>query len=158
MLLVMKDEARSNLSNKENDFMLDTSYGEELEELTAAVHASSKVHEQVNHGKRKTIIQTIDDDQIVSNIIFDDPFMKNNGGMSEHDSTAHGEYHEIQMLAYDVQRKAENQKRLNNELKKQKDFLQRVKTFESKTIQYSTYKETCDVLERELRNDKDTID
>ncbi|GKA30565.1 putative RNA-directed DNA polymerase [Tanacetum coccineum] len=193
MLLAMKDEAGSNLSNEENDFMLDTSYGEDLEELTAAVmlmarlqpaddnaenvpsydakavsqvHASSKVHEQVSHGKRKTIIQTMDDDQIDSNIIFDDPFVENNGGTSEHDSTAHDEYREIQMLAYNVQREAENKKRLNNELKKQKDLLQReletfkdrVKTFESKTIQYSTYKETCDELERELRNDKDTID
>ncbi|GJZ81697.1 RNA-directed DNA polymerase, eukaryota, reverse transcriptase zinc-binding domain protein [Tanacetum coccineum] len=38
MLLAMKDEARSNLTNKENDFMLDSSYGEDtLEELTAAV-------------------------------------------------------------------------------------------------------------------------
>ncbi|GKE46622.1 hypothetical protein Tco_1477880, partial [Tanacetum coccineum] len=130
------------------------------------VHASSKVHEQVNHGKRKTIIQTTDNDQIDSNIIFDDSFVENNGGMSEHDSTAHEEYCEIQMLAYNVQREAENKKRLNNELKKQKGLLQReletfkdrVKTFESKTIQYSTYKETCDELECELRNDKDTID
>ncbi|GJS88935.1 retrovirus-related pol polyprotein from transposon TNT 1-94 [Tanacetum coccineum] len=37
MLLAMKDEARSNLSNEENDFMLDTSYEEDLEELTAIV-------------------------------------------------------------------------------------------------------------------------
>ncbi|GKB01358.1 retrovirus-related pol polyprotein from transposon TNT 1-94 [Tanacetum coccineum] len=38
MLLDMKDEARSNLNNEENDFMLDTSYGEEtIEELTATV-------------------------------------------------------------------------------------------------------------------------
>ncbi|GJW62468.1 hypothetical protein Tco_0111803 [Tanacetum coccineum] len=173
--------------------MLDTSYGEDLEELTAAVmlmarlqpadenaetvpsydakavsqvHASSKVHEQVSHGKRKTIIRTTDDDQIDSNIIFDDPFVENNGGASEHDSTAHDEYREIQMLAYNVQREAENKKRLNNELKKQQDLLQReletfkdrVKTFESNTIPYSTFKETCDELERELRNDKDTID
>ncbi|GJW52087.1 integrase, catalytic region, zinc finger, CCHC-type containing protein, partial [Tanacetum coccineum] len=193
MLLAMKNEAGSNLSNRENDFMIDTSYGEDLEELTAAVmlmarlqpanenaetvpsydakvvshvHASSKVHEQVSQGKRKTIIQTTDDNQIDSNIIFDDPFVENNGGTSEHDSTAHDEYREIQMLAYNVQREAENQKRLNNELKKQKDLLQReletfkdwVKTIESKTIQYSTYKETCDELERELRNDNDTID
>ncbi|GJR30047.1 hypothetical protein Tco_1106279 [Tanacetum coccineum] len=162
----MKDEAGSNLSNEENNFVLDTSYEEELEELTAAVHASSKVHEQVSHGKRKPIIQAMDDDQIDSNIIFDDPFVENNGGTSEHDSTAHDEYREIQMLAYNVQREAENQKRLNNKLKKQKDLLQRelktfkdwVKTFESKTIQYTTYKETCDELERELRNDKDTTD
>ncbi|GKB67191.1 putative RNA-directed DNA polymerase [Tanacetum coccineum] len=38
MLLAMKDEAGSNLNNEENDFMLDTSYGEEtMEELTAGV-------------------------------------------------------------------------------------------------------------------------
>ncbi|GJY17233.1 hypothetical protein Tco_0388724 [Tanacetum coccineum] len=38
MLLAMKDEAGSNLNNEENDFMLDTLYGEEtMEELTAAV-------------------------------------------------------------------------------------------------------------------------
>ncbi|GJY88570.1 retrovirus-related pol polyprotein from transposon TNT 1-94 [Tanacetum coccineum] len=106
MLLAMKDEAGSNLSNEENHFMLDTSYGEDLEELTAAVHASSKAHEQVSHGKRKTIIQTIDDDQIDSNIIFDDLFVENNGGTSEHDSTSHDEYREIQMLAYNVQRQS----------------------------------------------------
>ncbi|GJZ65769.1 hypothetical protein Tco_0622465 [Tanacetum coccineum] len=104
MLLAMKDEVGSNLSNKENDSMLDTSYREDLEELTAAVHASSKVHEQVSHGKRKIIIRTTDDDQIDSNIIFDDPFMENNGGASEHDSTAQDEYRKIQMLAYNVQR------------------------------------------------------
>ncbi|GJT16610.1 retrovirus-related pol polyprotein from transposon TNT 1-94 [Tanacetum coccineum] len=37
MLLAMKYKAGSNLSNEENDFMLDTSYGEDLEELTVAV-------------------------------------------------------------------------------------------------------------------------
>ncbi|GKF29501.1 hypothetical protein Tco_0095843 [Tanacetum coccineum] len=173
MLVAMKDEAGSNLSNKENDFMLNTSYGEDLEELTATVmlmarlqladdtaqnvssydakavsqvHAPSKVHEQVSHGKHQTIIQTTDDDQIDSNIIFDDPLMENNDGTSELDSTAHDEYREIKILAYNVQREAKNQKHLNYELKKQKDLLQReietfkdrVKTFELKTIQYST--------------------
>ncbi|GJU70518.1 hypothetical protein Tco_1256777 [Tanacetum coccineum] len=109
------------------------------------VHASSKVHEQVSYGKCQTIIQTTDDDQIDSNIIFDDPFVENNGITSKHDSTAHDEYREIQMLAYNVQREAENQKRLNNELKQQKDLLQR---------ELETFKD----WERELRNDKDTID
>ncbi|GKC54719.1 retrovirus-related pol polyprotein from transposon TNT 1-94 [Tanacetum coccineum] len=38
MLLAMKNEARSNLKDEENDFMLDNSYGDEtLEELTAVV-------------------------------------------------------------------------------------------------------------------------
>ncbi|GJS27162.1 hypothetical protein Tco_0487782 [Tanacetum coccineum] len=148
MLLAMKDEAGSNLKDEENDFMLDNSYGDEtLEELTprvikmarvqsavdnatsepsydanvvSEVNASTRVHEQVNHVKRKTIIHTSDDDQIDSNIIFDDPYVENNGGTSEHDSTTHDEYHDIKMLAYNVQREAENQKQLNNELKKQK--------------------------------------
>nr|GEX75986.1 hypothetical protein [Tanacetum cinerariifolium] len=105
----MKDKAGSNLRNEENDFMLDTSYEEEtMEELTATaiseVNASSKVHEQVSHVKRKTIIQTLDDDQIDSNIIFDDPYAENNGGTFDHDLNDHDEYHKIQMLAYDVQR------------------------------------------------------
>ncbi|GKA02374.1 hypothetical protein Tco_0675039 [Tanacetum coccineum] len=111
MLLAMKDEAGSNLKDEENDFMLDSSYGDEtLEELTVAVNASNKVHEQVNRVKRKTIIHTSDDDQIDSNIIFNDPYVENNDGTSEHDSNAHYEYHDIQMLAYNVQREAENKK------------------------------------------------
>ncbi|GKA65443.1 putative ribonuclease H-like domain-containing protein [Tanacetum coccineum] len=194
MLLAMKDEAGSHLSNEENDFMLDNAYGEEsLDELTASVmlmarlqpadgntdtvpsydekavsqvHDSSKAYEQMSHVKRKTIIQTTNDDQIDSSIIFDDPYVDNNGGTSKHDSIAHEEYHEMQMLTYNVQREAENKKRLNNDLKKQKDLLQqeletfkdRVKIFESPTVQCSKYKETCDDLERESRNDKDTID
>ncbi|GJU20154.1 hypothetical protein Tco_1153496 [Tanacetum coccineum] len=192
--LSYKDEAGSNLYAEENDFMLHNSFGDEtLEELTAAVimmariqpadgnavteltydakaisevNASHKAHKQVNHVKRKTIIHASDDGQIDSNIIFDDPYVENNGGTSVHDSTDHDEYHNIQILAYNVQREAENKKRLNNELKKQKVLLQkeldtckeRVKTFESKTIQCSKYKETCEELEREVHADKDTIE
>ncbi|GJW39595.1 retrovirus-related pol polyprotein from transposon TNT 1-94 [Tanacetum coccineum] len=130
------------------------------------VNASSKVHEQVSHVKHKTIIQTSDDDQIDSNIIFNDPYVKHNGGTSDYDSNAHDEYHEIQMLAYNVQKEVENKKRLNNELKEQKMLLQKeletckdqVKTFESKIIQCSKYKDTCEELERELKADKDTIE
>nr|GEW08609.1 reverse transcriptase domain-containing protein [Tanacetum cinerariifolium] len=98
MLLAMKDEARSNLKDEENDFMLNNSYGDEtLEELTVAVimmariqsdddntasepnydekavsevNASTRVHEQVNRVQSKTIIYTSDDDQIGCNIIF----------------------------------------------------------------------------------------
>nr|GEZ42664.1 hypothetical protein [Tanacetum cinerariifolium] len=102
------------------------------------VNASSKIHEQMHHEKRKTIIQRSNDDQIDSNIIFDDPYVEHNSGTSDHDSNNHDEYHKSQMLAYDVQREVENQKRLNNELKKQNMFLQkeletckdRVKLFE----------------------------
>ncbi|GKE70108.1 hypothetical protein Tco_1528180 [Tanacetum coccineum] len=89
MFSAMKDEARSNLNAKENDFMFDNSFGDEtLEELTVAVimmariqpanenavteptydekavsevKASHKAHEQVNHVKCKTIIHAFDD-------------------------------------------------------------------------------------------------
>nr|GEX78116.1 hypothetical protein [Tanacetum cinerariifolium] len=99
MLLAMKDEAGCNLKEQENDFLLDNSYVEEtIEELIAAVievNASSKAHEQVSHVKCKTIIQTFDDVQIDSNIVFDDPYVENNGGTFDHDLNAHDEYHEI---------------------------------------------------------------
>ncbi|GKC29778.1 integrase, catalytic region, zinc finger, CCHC-type containing protein [Tanacetum coccineum] len=113
MLLAMKDESGSNLKDEENDFMLDNSYGDEtLEELTVVVimmariqpandnaasepsydakaisevNASTRGHEQVNRVQRKTIIHISNDDQIDFNIIFDDPYVENNGGTSEHD-------------------------------------------------------------------------
>ncbi|GJV97520.1 retrovirus-related pol polyprotein from transposon TNT 1-94 [Tanacetum coccineum] len=102
---------------------------ETLEELTAAaaseVNTSHKmipkgVHEHKNHGNCKTVINTSDDDQIDSNIIFDDPCVENNGGLDEHNSTAHDQYHDVKILAYNALRETDNQKRLNNELKKQK--------------------------------------
>ncbi|GJZ41833.1 putative ribonuclease H-like domain-containing protein [Tanacetum coccineum] len=44
MLLAMKNEAGSNLNNEENDFMLDTSYGEEtMEELTVVVMLMARI-------------------------------------------------------------------------------------------------------------------
>nr|GEV18973.1 retrovirus-related Pol polyprotein from transposon TNT 1-94 [Tanacetum cinerariifolium] len=44
MLLAMKDEAGSNVSNKENDFMLDNSYREDtLEELTIVVMLMARI-------------------------------------------------------------------------------------------------------------------
>ncbi|GJX09691.1 hypothetical protein Tco_0199550 [Tanacetum coccineum] len=78
------------------------------------VNASHKmipkgVHEHKNHGKCKTVINTSDDDQIDSNIIFDDPYVENNGGSDEHDSTAHDQYHDVKILAYTL-REAENKK------------------------------------------------
>ncbi|GKE74654.1 retrovirus-related pol polyprotein from transposon TNT 1-94, partial [Tanacetum coccineum] len=116
MLLAMKDEAGSNLKDEENDFMLANSYGDEtLEELIAApvseVNASDKmitkgVHEHKNHGKRKTVVNTSDDDKIDSNIIFDDPCVENNGGSDEHDSNAHDQYHDVKIMAYNLAKRA----------------------------------------------------
>ncbi|GJW56202.1 retrovirus-related pol polyprotein from transposon TNT 1-94 [Tanacetum coccineum] len=127
---------------------------------------SKGVHEHTNFGKLKTVINIYDDDQIDCNIIFDDPYVENNGGTDEHNSNAHDQSFDIQSLVYNVQREAKNQQRLNNELKKQKELLQkeletckeRVKTLEFKLVQCSKYKKTCDDLEREIRADKDTIE
>ncbi|GKD86309.1 retrovirus-related pol polyprotein from transposon TNT 1-94, partial [Tanacetum coccineum] len=90
MLLATKDE-------EENDFMLDNAYGDNtLAELNAAfiskVNASQidmingllskSDHEQCHHEKLETIIHTSTDDQIDSDIIFDDPYVENNSGQA----------------------------------------------------------------------------
>ncbi|GJX79462.1 hypothetical protein Tco_0327611 [Tanacetum coccineum] len=127
-----KDEAGSNLNDEEKDFMLDNSYGEEtMEDLTVAVILMARF--QPADGNAETVAI--------------------NMMLSFHESQCY------------IQEKLKI-KRLNNELKKQKELLQkeletckdRVKTFESKTIQCSKYKETFEELERELRADKDTIE
>ncbi|GKB42980.1 hypothetical protein Tco_0887922 [Tanacetum coccineum] len=46
---------------------------------------SKGVHEHANNEKLKTVINTSDDDQIDSNIIFNDPYVENNRGTDEHD-------------------------------------------------------------------------
>ncbi|GKC68264.1 retrovirus-related pol polyprotein from transposon TNT 1-94 [Tanacetum coccineum] len=160
MLLAMKDEARSNLKDEENDFMLDNSYGDDtLKEPTAAVimmariqpandnadsepsydvnvvsevNASNKVHEQVNYEKRKTIIHTSDDDKIDSNIIFNDLYVENNGGTSEHDSNAHDEYHNIQMPTQKTELlQTKLEKSLNDSKDIQANLLKRIKILEN---------------------------
>ncbi|GJZ91869.1 hypothetical protein Tco_0663934 [Tanacetum coccineum] len=61
---------------------------------------SKGVHEQTNHEKLKTVINTSDDDQIDFDIIFDDLYVENNGGTDEHDSNAHDQPFDIQSLIY----------------------------------------------------------
>ncbi|GKA77979.1 hypothetical protein Tco_0784516 [Tanacetum coccineum] len=123
-------------------------------------------HEHTKHEKLKTIINTSDDDKIDSNIIFDDPYMENNGRIVKHASNAHDLSFDIEYLVYNVQREDENQQRINIEITKQKELLikeletskERVKTLEFKSAQCSKYKETCDELELKIQDDKDTIE
>ncbi|GKE32265.1 retrovirus-related pol polyprotein from transposon TNT 1-94, partial [Tanacetum coccineum] len=70
---------------------------------------SKGVHEHTNHKKLKTVINIFDDNQIDSNIIFDDPYVENNGRIVEHDSNANNESFDIESLVYSVQREAGNQ-------------------------------------------------
>ncbi|GJR61111.1 hypothetical protein Tco_1503273 [Tanacetum coccineum] len=60
---------------------------------------SKGVHEHKNHGKRKTVINTSNDDQINSNIIFDDPYVESNGGTSELDLNDQDPYCDIKIMA-----------------------------------------------------------
>nr|GEX33087.1 hypothetical protein [Tanacetum cinerariifolium] len=75
MLLAMKDEARSNLNDEENDFLLDNSYGEQtMEELTAAVMLMAQI--QPTDGNAETVPSY--DAKVVSkkpNKVYD-PFLK----------------------------------------------------------------------------------
>ncbi|GJW32951.1 retrovirus-related pol polyprotein from transposon TNT 1-94 [Tanacetum coccineum] len=204
MLLAMKDEARGNINEEENDFMLDNDYGDDtLEELSVVVimmariqpaedNADTKpkydakainevnasqidlisemlskgIYKHTNHEKLKTVINTSADDQIISNIIFGEPCMENNGGIDEHNSNAHDQSFEIESLIYNVKKEAKNQQRMNNDLKMQKALLQkkletykeRVKTLEIKRVQFSNYKEAYGELEHEIRVDKDMIE
>ncbi|GJZ18381.1 retrovirus-related pol polyprotein from transposon TNT 1-94 [Tanacetum coccineum] len=84
MLLAIKDEAGSNLSNEENDFMLDTSYGEDLEELTAAVMLMARLQpaddnaENVPSYDAKVVSQSIQTIHMLGkkpNKVYD-PFLK----------------------------------------------------------------------------------
>ncbi|GJZ87631.1 hypothetical protein Tco_0659241 [Tanacetum coccineum] len=127
---------------------------------------SKGIHEQTNHEKLKPIINISADDQIDSNIIFDDPYVENYGGIYGHDSNAHDQSFGIESMIYNVQKEVENQERINTKLKKQKALLQkeletckeRVKTLEKKPIQFLNYNEAYEYLEHEIGVENDTIE
>nr|GEU51402.1 hypothetical protein [Tanacetum cinerariifolium] len=78
---------------------------------------SKGVHKHKNHEKLKTVIHTSANDQTVSDIIFDDPYMEDSGGQDEHDSNAHDQsYPDIESLIYNVQVEVVHQRKMNNEL------------------------------------------
>nr|GFD07547.1 hypothetical protein [Tanacetum cinerariifolium]GFD52933.1 hypothetical protein [Tanacetum cinerariifolium] len=54
MLLAMKDEAKSNLKDEENDFMLDNSFRDEtLEALTATVNMMARIQPADDSATKK---------------------------------------------------------------------------------------------------------
>ncbi|GJT25872.1 hypothetical protein Tco_0895809 [Tanacetum coccineum] len=179
MLLAMKDEAGGNLNEEENDFMLDNAYGDNtLEELNAAVIMMACIQPTGNKAdaEPKHDAETINEVNVsqidpISGmrskvIIFNDPYVDNNGGIDEHDSNAHNQSVALDSLIYNVQEEAKNQRRLNNEPNKQKALLQkeletckeRVKTLDKKPVQSLNYKEAYEELEQEICVDKDKID
>ncbi|GJU48418.1 integrase, catalytic region, zinc finger, CCHC-type containing protein [Tanacetum coccineum] len=108
--------------------------------LKSRMHSES-VHEHTNPAKLKTVINTFDDDQIDSSIIFDDPYVENNGGEDDHDLNAHDQFDTPESL-------------IQNELETCKEW---VKTLEKQPVKSWNYKEAYEELEREIRVDKDKI-
>ncbi|GKC03964.1 hypothetical protein Tco_0995574 [Tanacetum coccineum] len=93
-------------------------------------------HEQRHHEKLETIIHTSADDQINSDIIFDDPYVEYNGGQDEHDSNALDRpYTDIEFL-------------INNE---------RVKEFENKPDQFLNYKEAYEKLQNKINVENEQL-
>nr|GEW70904.1 hypothetical protein [Tanacetum cinerariifolium] len=100
---------------------------------------SQSDHEQCHFEKLKTIIHISTDDQIDSDIIFDDPCMDNN--------------------------KAEKQRKMNIELEKQQALLQwelemckeRVKEFKNKPNQSFDYKEAYEELQNKTSVEKERL-
>ncbi|GKG48271.1 hypothetical protein Tco_0510156, partial [Tanacetum coccineum] len=87
---------------------------------------SKSDHVQCHHEKLETIIHTSADDQINSDIIFDDPYMDYNSRQAEHDTNPHDQsLHDIESLINNVQIEAEKQRKMNIELKKKTALLQR---------------------------------
>ncbi|GKF31752.1 retrovirus-related pol polyprotein from transposon TNT 1-94, partial [Tanacetum coccineum] len=78
---------------------------------------SKSYHEQHHHEKLKTIIHTSTDDQIDSDIIFDDPCVEDNTRKAEHDTNAHDQsIHDFESLIINVQVEFEKQHKKNKAL------------------------------------------
>ncbi|GJV41212.1 hypothetical protein Tco_1419652, partial [Tanacetum coccineum] len=127
---------------------------------------SKSDHEQRHHEKLETITHTSADDQIDSDIIFDNPYVENNSGQAKHDTNAHDQsLHDFESLIIIVQVEAEKQRKKNIEPQKQKALLQkelktckeRVKEFENKPEQPLGYKEAYEKLENEINFEKEQL-
>ncbi|GJT70249.1 hypothetical protein Tco_1029535 [Tanacetum coccineum] len=101
---------------------------------------SNSNHEQTYHEQPKIINFTTGDDQIISEIIFDDPNIEVNDGSVEHDKNAHDSYdNELEQLARNVYKEAEKQYILAKKDKQQNVEL---------TKQLEQYKEMLNVSEQ----------
>ncbi|GJV61884.1 copia protein [Tanacetum coccineum] len=101
MLLAKQDEAGVTLTDEHNDFLVaDATRIKEIEELNN--------QEQKYPKQPKIINDTIGDDQIDINIIFDEPKVDVNSGRVEYDNNVQASY-ELEQLANYAFKKAENQ-------------------------------------------------
>nr|GEV98028.1 integrase, catalytic region, zinc finger, CCHC-type, peptidase aspartic, catalytic [Tanacetum cinerariifolium] len=103
-----------NCPKPRNDFLIvDAAQMDEIKELNSN-------HEQTYHEKHKIINSTIGDDQINSDIIFDDPNMKVNSGSVDHDKDTYGSHdNELELLARNAYKEDEKQQIIANKVKQQ---------------------------------------
>ncbi|GJR21209.1 hypothetical protein Tco_0969736 [Tanacetum coccineum] len=132
-------------------------------------------HEQTYHEQPKIINSTIGDDQIYSDIIFDDPNVKVNNGSVEHDKYVH-DSNKLEQLAGNAFKEAEKQQIIANKVKQQnveltkqlEQYKERVRVFQTNkatktSFQTEFIEADCKAkrLETELQNqfirDRDKI-
>ncbi|GJY55033.1 hypothetical protein Tco_0446697 [Tanacetum coccineum] len=99
-------------------------------------------HEQTYPEQPKIINSTIGDDQINSNIIFDDLYVKVNNGSVDHDKNVHDSY-ELEQLAKNAYKEAEKYQVIVNKVKQQNVVL---------TKQLERYKERVRVFKTNTTN------
>ncbi|GJZ92881.1 hypothetical protein Tco_0664946 [Tanacetum coccineum] len=88
---------------------------------------SNSIHEQTYHKQPKIINSTIGDDQINSDIIFDDPNVEVNSGSVEHDKYAHDSHdNELEQLARNAYKDAEKQQILAQKVEQQNVWLRKL--------------------------------
>ncbi|GJT67382.1 integrase, catalytic region, zinc finger, CCHC-type containing protein [Tanacetum coccineum] len=145
MLLTMKDEAGGNLNEEENDFMLDNHYGDDsLEELNATVILMARIQptdDKVDVEPKSDVDALVEVNAsqihlrikcILKVIIFDDPYVDNNGGTDEHDSNADDQsvafesliYNKLETCKEDLEREIRVDKDKIDNLIKEKDKIQ----------------------------------
>ncbi|GKB36332.1 integrase, catalytic region, zinc finger, CCHC-type containing protein, partial [Tanacetum coccineum] len=161
MLLAKQDEAGVILTNEQNDFLFaDASRMEEIEELNANICLMARIQladidfeaglnynfaflsEQHYLKQPKIINNTIGDDQIDTNIIFDAPNDDVNSGSVEEDNIVQQSY-ELEQLARNAYREAEKQQILAKNIQQQNIVL---------TKQLESYKEKVRVFEMTNKN------
>ncbi|GJZ24846.1 hypothetical protein Tco_0562305 [Tanacetum coccineum] len=127
MLLAKQDEAGVTLTDEQNDFLVaNASRMEEIEELRPSHYSAflsevqtpstsyvnplfAKDNQEQKYRKQPKIINdTFGDDQIDSNIIFDEPNVDVNSGSVEYDNNVQESY-ELEKLARNAYKKAEKQ-------------------------------------------------
>ncbi|GJS35016.1 retrovirus-related pol polyprotein from transposon TNT 1-94 [Tanacetum coccineum] len=163
MLLAKQEEAGVTLTDEQNDFLVvDATRMEKIEELSANICLMAIIQPaNINSDEGpsydfaflseypkqpKIINNTLGDDQIDSNIIFDEPNIDVNTGNVEYDNNVQASY-ELEQLARNAYTEAEKQQINARNVKQQNKVL---------TQQLEVYKEKVRVFEM-TKGDKETF-